>query len=349
MDRRMHMTLLPIWHPSSSSSASLLTLSARCLIFLSSAVASVRHSWACERCIIVRKASCEAAGEFACIILSVCNALDAATHCGPCWRKTWLRASCKHSSSVVRVLKKSTGTPCNPPQTQIPCSWAARILERKKRKNENEVNTRIDWKSGWLIQKSALCTGIALLPQWGPKSHKCLQRLHELTISTKNRVSKPVYSEAKSIPSVRKMVSQPICNRDTPNYLTMTKYTTHFPYCFRAKQRQHGTANTAGETRYFGAPCFEWNFGRDAWEKMWLSCQSEISRFHLIVRSVDILTSKWPKSKAASWHERLFSLSFLGQTKQLSDMQPPLQPHFMVQYNMGFTTMWMQLNRVLQK
>ena len=46
---------------------------------------------------------------------------------------------------------------------------------------------------GWLIYKSALCTGIALLPRWGPKSHKCVQRLHELTISTKNRVSKWVY------------------------------------------------------------------------------------------------------------------------------------------------------------
>jgi len=45
----------------------------------------------------------------------------------------------------------------------------------------------------WLIYKSALCTGIALLPRWGPKSHKCVQRLHELTISTKNRVSKWVY------------------------------------------------------------------------------------------------------------------------------------------------------------
>jgi len=49
------------------------------------------------------------------------------------------------------------------------------------------------WKSGWLIHKSALCTRIALIPQWGPNSHKCLQRLHELTISTKNRVSKSVY------------------------------------------------------------------------------------------------------------------------------------------------------------
>jgi len=30
-------------------------------------------------------------------------------------------------------------------------------------------------------------------------------------------------------------------------------------------------------------------------------------------------------------------------------MQPPLQPHFLVQYNMVFTTMWLQLNRVLEK
>jgi len=49
------------------------------------------------------------------------------------------------------------------------------------------------WKSGWLIHKSALCTRIALLPQWGPNSHKCSQRLHELTNSTKNRVEKSVY------------------------------------------------------------------------------------------------------------------------------------------------------------
>jgi len=48
------------------------------------------------------------------------------------------------------------------------------------------------WKSGWLIHKSALCTRIALSPQWGPNSHKCWQRLHELTISTKNWVSKSV-------------------------------------------------------------------------------------------------------------------------------------------------------------
>jgi len=54
------------------------------------------------------------------------------------------------------------------------------------------------WKSDWLIHKSALCTGIALLPQWGPKSHQCLQRRHKLTISAKNRVSKSVYDTAAS-------------------------------------------------------------------------------------------------------------------------------------------------------
>jgi len=59
-------------------------LSARCLILLSSAVAFVRHGWACERCIIVRKTSCEAACEFSYTILSACNALDAATNLGPC-------------------------------------------------------------------------------------------------------------------------------------------------------------------------------------------------------------------------------------------------------------------------
>jgi len=48
------------------------------------------------------------------------------------------------------------------------------------------------WKSGWLIHKSALCTRIALLHQWGPTSHKCLQRLYELTNSKKNWVSKSV-------------------------------------------------------------------------------------------------------------------------------------------------------------
>ena len=30
-------------------------------------------------------------------------------------------------------------------------------------------------------------------------------------------------------------------------------------------------------------------------------------------------------------------------------MQPPLQPRFLVQYNMVFTTMWLQLNHVLEK
>jgi len=56
---------------------------------------------------------------------------------------------------------------------------------------------RIDWfwKSGWLIQKSALCTRIALLPHWGPESRKCLQRLNELMISMKNRVAKSVCSQ----------------------------------------------------------------------------------------------------------------------------------------------------------
>ena len=48
------------------------------------------------------------------------------------------------------------------------------------------------WKSCWLIHKSALCTRIALLPQWVPNSRKWLQHLHELMISTKNRVSKSV-------------------------------------------------------------------------------------------------------------------------------------------------------------
>jgi len=33
-----------------------------------------------------------------------------------------------------------------------------------------------------------------------------------------------------------------------------------------------------------------------------------------------------------------------GCRKQLADTQPPLQPHFLVQYNRGFTTMWLQLN-----
>jgi len=35
--------------------------------------------------------------------------------------------------------------------------------------------------------------------------------------------------------------------------------------------------------------------------------------------------------------------------KQLADMQPPLQPHFLGQHNMVFTTMWLQLNDVLGK
>jgi len=30
-------------------------------------------------------------------------------------------------------------------------------------------------------------------------------------------------------------------------------------------------------------------------------------------------------------------------------MQPALQPHFLVQYNMVLTTMWLQLNRVLER
>ena len=42
-------------------------------------------------------------------------------------------------------------------------------------------------------------------------------------------------------------------------------------------RREHGAAITAGEKRYFGAPCCEWNFRRDAWEKMWFLCQSEMS------------------------------------------------------------------------
>ena len=38
-----------------------------------------------------------------------------------------------------------------------------------------------------------------------------------------------------------------------------------------------------------------------------------------------------------------------GCRKQLADMQPPLQPRFRVQYNRVFTTMWLQLNHVLEK
>ena len=34
---------------------------------------------------------------------------------------------------------------------------------------------------------------------------------------------------------------QPIFNRDTPNYLTMTKYITYFEYCLRAKQNNSRT------------------------------------------------------------------------------------------------------------
>jgi hypothetical protein len=47
--------------------------------------------------------------------------------------------------------------------------------------------------------------------------------------------------EAKSITSVPKMVSQPIFNRDTPNYLIMTEYITYFEYCLRAKQNNRRT------------------------------------------------------------------------------------------------------------
>ena len=38
-----------------------------------------------------------------------------------------------------------------------------------------------------------------------------------------------------------------------------------------------------------------------------------------------------------------------GCRKQLADMQPALQPHFLVKYNIVFTTMWLQLSFILEK
>ena len=50
--------------------------------------------------------------------------------------------------------------------------------------------------------------------------------------------------EAKSITSVPKMVSQPIFNRDIPNYLTMTKYITYVEYCLRALRAKQNNRRT---------------------------------------------------------------------------------------------------------
>jgi len=33
-----------------------------------------------------------------------------------------------------------------------------------------------------------------------------------------------------------------------------------------------------------------------------------------------------------------------GCRRQLADMTPPSQPHFLVQYNTGFATMWLTLS-----
>jgi len=53
-------------------------------------------------------------------------------------------------------------------------------------------------------------------------------------------------------------------------------------------------------------------------------------------------------SKKLPFNECIFLMRG-GCRKQLADMQPPLQPHFLVQYNRVFTTMWLQLNHDLEK
>jgi len=55
------------------------------------------------------------------------------------------------------------------------------------------INTHIIdwfWKSGWLIHKSALCTGIAPLPQWGQNAYN---------ISTNSQLVRKIGSQNQSI------------------------------------------------------------------------------------------------------------------------------------------------------
>jgi len=49
------------------------------------------------------------------------------------------------------------------------------------------------------------------------------------------------------------------------------------------------------------------------------------------------------------WLQRWLHVSKLFSAAVQLVMQPPLQPHFLVQYNRVFTTMWLQLNHVLEK